>query len=143
MAEGKTRILVVDDHCVVVDGIKGKMAEHPEFEICGSAQDGFKAVELAESLRPDIMIMDISMPKMNGVKAAREIRRLCMDIRIVIFSMHSAPEYVLALVQTGIAAYVLKSGPTVELIAALKAVRNGESYFCEPVQKILKEHAPV
>jgi DNA-binding NarL/FixJ family response regulator len=139
MAEGKTRILIVDDHCVVADGIKLKTAEYPEFDVCGVARDGLEAVELAESLRPDIMIMDISMPKMNGVKAAREIRRICKDIRIVIFSMHSAQEYVLAVVQTGISAYVLKSGPTSDLIAALKAVRNGGSYFCEQVRKVLTQ----
>jgi DNA-binding NarL/FixJ family response regulator len=137
MTSDKTRVLVVDDHDVVIEGVKARIAEQPEFEICGFAKDGLKAVELAESLRPDIMIMDISMPKMNGVKAAREIRRTCGDIRIVIFSMHSAPEYVTALIQTGIFAYVLKSGPTGDLITALRAVRNGERYFCAPIQEVL------
>ncbi len=137
MTSTKTRILVVDDHDVVIDGIKARIAGHPEFEVCGFAKDGLEAVELAGSLRPDIMITDISMPKMNGVKAAREIRRMYKDIRIVIFSMHSSPEYVSALIQTGVSAYVLKSGPTADLLTALRAARNGERYFCAPIQEVL------
>lgn len=137
MAEDKTRILVADDHWVVLDGIKAKIAEHPDFEICGFATDGLQAVELARSLSPDIVVMDISMPKMSGLKAAQEIRHMSKGMRIVIFSMHSAPEYVLSLVKTGISAYVLKDGSTSELITALKAVRNGGSYFCRRVQDIV------
>lgn len=139
MAEGKTSILIADDHWVVIDGVKAKILEHPEFEICGIATDGLKAVELARSLRPDIVIMDISMPKMNGVKAAQEIKRACSGIRIVIFSMHCAPEYALSLMKTGISAYVLKDGPTSNLISALKAVRSGGSYFCTQIQEILTQ----
>lgn len=141
MTEGKTRILLVDDHWVVLDGINAKIAEHPEFEICGIATDGLQAVELAESLRPDMVVMDISMPKMNGLKAAQEIRRISDEIRIVIFSMHSEPVYVLTLVKTGISAYVLKDGPITDLISALKEVRNGGSYFCGRVQEILNKYA--
>lgn len=141
MAEGITRILIADDHCVVLDGIKARIAEHPEFEICGVAMDGLRAVELASSLKPDMVIMDISMPKMNGLKAAQEIRRMGTGTRIVIFSMHNAPEYVLSLMKTGISAYVLKDGPTSDLISALKSVRNGGSYFCGPVQEILRKHS--
>ena len=143
MSESRTRILIADDHGVVIEGVKAKIAGHPEFEVCGIAMDGLQAVELAASLRPDIVIMDISMPKMNGVRAAREIRRTCKDIRIVIFSMHSAPEYVLGLIQTGVSAYVMKDGPTTDLISALKAVRKGEGYFCRKVQEILMEHTDV
>jgi two-component system, NarL family, nitrate/nitrite response regulator NarL len=137
MAGEKARVLVVDDHDVVLNGIQGKLAEHPEFEICGFARDGLEALAKAEALRPDIMIMDISMPKMNGVTAAREIRRISEDIRIIIFSMHSTHEYVSALVQLGVSAYVLKSAPIADLISAVKAVRDGGRYFCEPIRKIL------
>jgi two-component system, NarL family, nitrate/nitrite response regulator NarL len=140
MADGKIRILLADDHWVVLDGIKAKLADHPEFEICGVATDGLKAVELAGSLAPNIVVMDISMPKMNGLKAAEEIKRTCGGIRIVIFSMHSAPEYVLSLVKTGVSGYVLKDGPTTELLSALQTVRSGGRYFCARVEEILSAH---
>jgi len=140
MTEGKTRIVLADDHLVVLDGINSKIAEHPEFEICGVATDGLQAVELAESLRPDIVVTDISMPKMNGLKAAQAIRRISEEIRIVVFSMHSEPVYVLALMKAGISAYVLKDRPISDLISALKVVRSGSTYFCGPVREILSQY---
>ena len=76
---------------------------------------------------------------MNGIKAAQEIKRTCSGTRIVIFSMHSAPEYVLALFRAGVCGYVLKDGPTADLLSALKAVRKGGSYFCGPIQEMLKK----
>ena len=133
----KTRVLIADDHMVIQEGIKAALAGHPEFEVCACASNGLQAIEFAKSLAPDIVILDISMPKLSGMKAAQQIRRIDDRIRIVVFSMHGESEYVFSLFQSGVSGYVLKECPLSELISALKAVRNGERYFCAPVQEIL------
>ena len=104
----KTKILIVDDHQVVIDGIKRALSDHPEFEVVGEALNGYQAVELAESLSPDIIIMDISIPDLNGIEATRQIKKLCPDIRIIVFTMHSDKGYVIDLFKAGISGYVLK-----------------------------------
>jgi DNA-binding NarL/FixJ family response regulator len=138
----RTRVLIADDHAVILEGIKAGLAEYPEFEVCGAAPDGVQAVELAKSLAPDIVILDISMPKLSGLKAAREIRRINSKIRIIVFSMHGDSEYILSLYQFGVSGYVLKECHMTELIRALQAVRRGERYFCAPVREILTRFAP-
>ncbi|MEW6669844.1 MAG: response regulator transcription factor [Thermodesulfobacteriota bacterium] len=133
----RTKVVIADDHGVIQEGIKAALAGHPEFEVCGCASDGIQAVELVKSLAPDIVILDISMPRLSGLKAAREIRRINDKIRIVVFTMHGDSEYVLSLFQMGVSGYVLKECPLSELICALKAVRRGDLYFCGQVQEIL------
>lgn len=140
MAEDRTKVLIVDDHRVVIEGIKAALADHPDFEVCGTATDGLEAIDLARSLGPDIVIMDISMPKMSGMKASQEVKRISGKIRIVIFSMHGEPEYILSLFQNGVSAYVLKESPLSELISALQTVRKGERYFAGSVQDVLVKH---
>ena len=139
----KTKILIVDDHRVVIEGIKSTLAEHSEFEVVGEAPNGREAVKLSQSLRPDIVIMDISMPDLNGIDATLQIKKLCPDIRIIIFSMHANREYVIDLFMAGISAYVLKDDPLSELILALKAVCGGGTYFSTMAPKILANHMRV
>ena len=139
----KTKILIVDDHRVVTEGIKSTLEEHSEFEVVGEAPNGREAVKLSQSLRPDIVIMDISMPDLNGIDATLQIKKLCPDIRIIIFSMHANREYVIDLFMAGISAYVLKDDPLSELILALKAVCGGGTYFSTMAPKILANHMRV
>ena len=139
----KTKILIVDDHRVVIEGIKSALEEHSEFEVVGEAPNGREAVKLSQSLRPDIVIMDISMPDLNGIDATLQIKKLCPDIRIIIFSMHANREYVIDLFMAGISAYVLKDDPLSELILALKAVCGGGTYFSTMAPKILANHMRV
>jgi DNA-binding NarL/FixJ family response regulator len=136
----RTKILIVDDHTVVVEGIKSALAEHPEFEIVGSAGDGLKAIEKTRALKPDVVILDISMPSMDGLEAAREIRRAHKEVRIIIFSMYSDKEHVVALFKEGVVGYVLKEAPLGNLISAVKDVVKGGTYYCGPVQKIIRDH---
>jgi two-component system nitrate/nitrite response regulator NarL len=135
-----TKILIVDDHTVVLKGIKSALDGYPEFEVVGLAGNGEEAVEKVKALGPDIVIMDISMPGMDGGEAAREIRKLDKKVRIIVFTMYSDKEHVLTLFREGVAGYVLKDMPLDHLISAVKAVKGGGTYYCGPVQKIIRAH---
>ncbi len=124
-----TRILIADDHQVVVGGIRSVLKEFPDFEVVGEASNGRDAVKLAKELRVDIVIMDISMPGLNGIDATLQLKKKCPNTRVIIFTMYSDKEYLLDLLRAGISAYVLKEDPISDLILALKAVRSGGTYF--------------
>lgn len=136
----KAKILIVDDHRVVIEGIKSALQEHPEFEVVGDAADGLQAVELTKSLGPDIVIMDISMPNLSGIEATRQIKGLNPGIQIVIYTMYSDKAFVIDLFKAGISAYVLKDDPLSDLILALKAVKGGGTYFSTMAPTILLLH---
>ncbi len=136
----KTKILIADDHRVVIEGIKSALQEHPEFKVVGEAVDGLEAVEFAKSLEPNIVIMDISMPNLNGIEATRQIKGLNPGNQIVIYTMHSDKEFVIDLFKAGISAYVLKDDPLSDLILALKAVEGGGTYFSTMAPTILARH---
>lgn len=136
----KTKILIVDDHWVVVEGIKGALENHEEFVVVGTAPDGLEAIERVKSLKPDVVILDISMPHLNGVEAALEIKRLDKKVRIVIFSMYSDKEYVLSLFKAGISAYVLKEEPLSNLVLAVKSAKTGGTYYSPAVHMAIREH---
>jgi PAS domain S-box-containing protein len=122
------RILVVDDHEVVRRGICSVLATESSLTLCGEAVDGKDAVEKARVLRPDIIVMDITMPQMNGLDATREIKRLLPDTEIVIVSQHEAPEMVRQAFNAGARAYVVKSTVAKELLAAIAKVNRGEPF---------------
>ena len=136
----KTKILIVDDHDVVIEGIKSGLAKHREFNVVGEAVDGLRAVEMAQSLEPDIVIMDVSMPNLNGIEATRQIRHLCPEIKIIIYSMYSDKEFVVDLFKAGISAFVLKDDPLPDLILALQSVKGGGTYFSTMAPTILLRH---
>jgi len=136
----KTKILIADDHRVVIEGIKSALQEHSEFEVVGDAADGLQAVELARSLGADIVIMDISMPNLNGIEATGQIKQFNPEIRIIIYTMYSDKELVVDLFKAGISAYVLKDDPLSDLILALQAVKGGGTYFSTFAPTILLRH---
>ncbi len=133
-------LLVVDDHDVVAKGIESSLSRHPEFRMAGTATDGIGAVEQAKALRPDIIVLDVSLPGMNGVEAAHSIREVSPKSRVVVFSVHAEKEIVLALFRAGIAGYVLKDESVEALMDALEIVRNGGTYFSGKVSDLLHEH---
>jgi DNA-binding NarL/FixJ family response regulator len=136
----KSKILIVDDHQVVIEGIKGALREHSEFEVVVEALDGLQAVELAKSLKIDIVIMDISMPNLNGIEATKQIKQFNPEIQIVIYTMHSDKGFVVDLFKAGISAYVLKQDSISDLILALKAVKGGGTYFTTMAPNILASY---
>jgi len=121
------RILVVDDHEVVRRGVRGLLERHPQFEVCGEAVDGRDAIAKARELKPDSIVMDVSMPNLNGLDATREITRLFPHIRIVVLSQHDSNEIVRQALNAGATAYVVKSSISTDLVGALERLNSGES----------------
>jgi DNA-binding NarL/FixJ family response regulator len=130
------RILIADDHEVVRAGIRSLLESQPDCEICGEAGTGAEVVALARQLRPDIAILDISMPELNGLEAARQILKAVPDVQVLILSMHETEDLVREILDIGAHGYVLKSDTGRELAAAMQALRNHETYFTSHVAQI-------
>jgi len=122
------RLLIADDHAIVRDGLRAILKDEG-FEVVGEASDGLEAIRLCEELGPDIAVVDISMPLLNGIDAARQILKASPKTKIVVLSMHTDKRYVLACLRAGIVAYVTKSTAASSLIQAIDAVRKGEIYM--------------
>ncbi|MBI4774603.1 MAG: response regulator transcription factor [Deltaproteobacteria bacterium] len=136
----KATVLIADDHSVVVEGIRRAIEKETDFELVGVASDGLEAIEKVKTLKPDLIILDVSMPNLNGVETAHQIRKWSDRTRVVIFSMYSDKEYVTELFGSGVSAYVLKEEPLSDLLLALRAVRAGGTYYSKAIQERLKDH---
>lgn len=129
------RILLVDDHPVVRKGLMACLAHQSEIQVIGEAGDGEEGVRLARELKPDVVLMDIDMPRMNGLAAADILRREDPAIKVLILSMHSETDFVLRILQSGARGYVLKSAQTAELIKAIETVYSGGSSFSPDIAR--------
>lgn len=136
----EVRLFIADDHGVVIEGIRSALTGMEDYKIVGNATDGKKAIEEVSRLKPDIIIMDISMPHINGVEATKEIKSRFPEIRIIVYTMFSDREYVIELFKAGMDGYVLKQDPFSDLIRALEAVRSGGAFFSTMAPKVLAEH---
>jgi PAS domain S-box-containing protein len=137
------RILVVDDHQIVRCGVRRLLEAKEGFEVCGEAADGREAIAKARELRPDTIVMDISMPNLNGLDATRQLRHLLPETRIVILSQHDSSEMVRQALNAGAHGYVVKSAVTTDLIAALKEVTNGSKPFIPGIFGSTQGHVDV
>jgi DNA-binding NarL/FixJ family response regulator len=135
------RILLVDDHLVVRAGLRSLLEYIKGVEVVAEAADAIAALELARVLRPDVVIMDIAMPGMNGLEATDLLKHEMPEIRVIILSMHHTKEYVLQALKVGASAYLLKDSAAVELGLAIEAVRRGDTYLSPAVSKQLIEHS--
>ena len=117
----RCRILLADDHAVVLEGLR-RILDRPDFEIVGEARDGVAMLQAAAELRPEIIIVDVTMPELNGIEAARELRKFDHTTKFVFLSMHSESAYARAALAVGASAYVLKSSAAEELVGAIDAV---------------------
>lgn len=131
------RVLLVDDHPLVLDGINACLSSEPGIEVVGQANNGLEALELAEALTPDVVLMDVSMPVMNGLEATKELKMRFPDFRVLILSMHENREYILQLIQSGAAGYVLKDVSSEELVKAIGVVHQGGTYFSSRASETL------
>jgi len=138
------RVLIVDDHAVIRRGVQGILQAFPEWVLCGEADNGQEAVRLAQALAPEIIIMDVSMPGLNGLEATRMIRELLPRTKILLFTLHSSVELVRSGFQAGANGYVLKSDAEQDLVQALKTLA-AEKIYVSPaidssqVQQMIQE----
>jgi len=133
------RVLIADDHTIVRTGIRHVLESDNGFEVVGEAATGTEAIALSASLRPDVVVLDISMPGESGLQVAARLRDGSPERRIVILSMHDNAEYVLESVRAGADAYLLKDAAATDLRSAIRSVCRGESYFSPPVASRLRE----
>jgi two-component system, NarL family, response regulator NreC len=131
------RILLADDHAMMRAGLRALLSEERDFEVVGEAGDGREAVALAEELRPDVVVMDISMPVMGGLEATRLIAGRLPDTKVLALTMHAEEQYLLQMMQAGGSGYVLKRSADTELLQAIRAVHRGEVFLYPGAVKLL------
>ena len=133
------RILLADDHNILRDGMRLLLERQPGFVVVGEAADGREIVDLAREQHPDVIVMDIGMPNMNGIEATRRIVEKQPETGVVILSMHYDESYVLRSLKAGARAYLLKDALKAELISAIRAVSEGRSFFSPKISRVLQE----
>jgi RNA polymerase sigma factor (sigma-70 family) len=133
----KLRILLADDHTLIRAGLRLVVEQQPDFMVVGEAENGRQAVAMAESLAPDVVVMDIGMPDLNGIEACRQIREKRPETPVVMLSMHSDEGYVLRALRAGARAYLLKDSAEADLAGAIRAAAEGKSFFSPAVGKVL------
>ena len=133
------RILLADDHTVVRKGLRLLLESQPDFEVIADAADGRETVALAEQHAPDVVVMDVAMPGLNGIEAARQINAKLPRTSIVFLSMHSDESYVLKALKSGARAYLLKDSAEYDLINAVRAVNEGKAFFSPAISRMLVE----
>jgi len=135
------KVIVVDDHAVIRRGVQGILSAFPEWELCGEAENGQEGVKLAETVRPEIIIMDVSMPGLNGLEATRIIHNILPDTKILLLTLHSSTELVRSAFRAGARGYVLKSDAEHELVRALNVLVGDGTYVSPGIDQHLAQKA--
>lgn len=125
----RKRIVIAEDHTILREGLRMLLTSNPDFEVVGEAEDGLDAVRTADNLKPDLILMDLSMPRMNGIGAIQEIKKQCPGTKILVLTVHKTEEYILATLKAGADGYVLKDATHSELMLAIDCVFSGRSYL--------------
>jgi len=136
-AQQPIKVLLVDDHPLVLDGIQARLDDVPGIKVIGQAQNGQQALEQADRLSPDVVLMDVSMPVMNGMEATRRFQSDYPGVKVLILTMHDNKEYILQLMQSGASGYILKDVSSDELIKAVETVYLGNTYFSQSASQTL------
>ncbi len=137
MGTDKIRVLLADDHAVVRSGLKLIVDAQPDMTVTGEAEDGLEAIEKAQELEPDVIVMDISMPNLGGLEAIRRIKRDGRETHILVLTMHDSEQFFFQAIQAGASGYVTKAAPEWELVTAIRSVHQGECYLNPSVTKFL------
>jgi DNA-binding NarL/FixJ family response regulator len=135
------RVLIAEDHLMVRAGIRALLEKAGDIHVMGEASNGQEAIEMTETLKPDVLIMDIMMPRLNGIQAAENIREMKLPTHILLLSMYSDEGFVHQALQSGVKGYVLKSSVSDELLWAVRAVASGKTYLSAPIAEIVVESA--
>ncbi len=136
------KLLIADDHPVVRDGLSSMFARDPEFEVLGEAADGAEAVRLAQALRPDVVLMDLRMPGMDGVTAITELARRGVAVRVLVLTTYDTDSHVLPAIEAGATGYLLKDAPRDELLRAVRAAAQGDAVLSPSVATRLMNPVP-
>jgi two-component system, NarL family, response regulator NreC len=131
----KIRVLLADDHAIVREGVKRILTAEPDLEVVGEAEDGLQAVEQAKKLKPDVAVLDISMPGINGIEATKQIKAALPNVQTLALTMHSDDSYVFQLLKAGASGYVLKRAAATDLVQAIRVARRGEAFLYPSVAK--------
>ncbi len=125
----KKRIIIAEDHTILREGLRALLSSDPEFEVVGEAEDGRDAIQCVQNLTPDLVLMDLSLPRMNGMDAIQEIKKRCPETRVLALTVHRTEEYILATLRAGADGYVLKDATHAELVMGIKSVLKGKPYL--------------
>lgn len=131
------RILLADDHQIVRQGLRRILEENPEMEVVGEASDGRQAVQMALESKPQVIVMDLSMPQLNGMEAIRQLSKRLPSAKVLVLSMYSDESYVVQVLEAGATGYLLKDSADTDLMQAVLAVHNGKSFFSPLISRIL------
>jgi DNA-binding NarL/FixJ family response regulator len=135
----KIRVLVADDHGIVRKGLRFVLERQDDLEVVGEASDGREAVRICEQASPNVVVMDIAMPQLNGLDAAAQIVRHSPEIKVIILSMHADEDYLVRALNSGVKAYLLKDSAELDLVRAVRAVAQGSSFFSPAIAQLLAE----
>jgi DNA-binding NarL/FixJ family response regulator len=135
----KVRIVIAEDHTILREGLRSLLCSNPNFEIVGEAEDGREAIRCVEKLKPDLILTDLSMPRMNGMEAIKEIKRESPETKVLVLTVHKAEEYILAAFRAGADGYLLKDSTHVELVMAVNKVLSGKHYISPEISEKVVE----
>lgn len=136
-SETALKVMLVDDHILVLEGIRARLEQGKDIKVVGHATDGLEALELVQELKPDVVMMDVSMPNMNGIEATKIFHERYPDVKILILSMHDNREYISQLMFHGAKGYILKDVSVEEMIRAIHTVAEGATYICRAATESL------
>ena len=137
--KARHRVVIAEDHTILREGLRALLSAESDLEVVGEAEDGRQAIRRVEELGPDLILTDLSMPKMNGVEAIREIKKHAPETKVLALTVHKAEEFILEVLQAGADGYILKDASSEELMMAIKSVLGGKRYLSPSVSQMVIE----